>query len=92
MEASAAQYRPAAVRAAGLYFVLADLERLDPTYAFGLAAYLELFMRSLTRSGRSDRAEERVRQVNAHHTAAVFRYACRYNPANVFWRCHALLH
>lgn len=76
-EATAAQYRPAAVRAAGLFFVLAGLERLNPMYAFGLPAYIELFMRSIARSGRSERAEERVRQISAHHTAAVFRHACR---------------
>lgn len=77
VEAAAAQYHPAAVRAAGLYFVLASLSGLSHMYAFGLPAYTELFAVSLARSARSERAEERVRHINSYHTYAVFRHACR---------------
>lgn len=77
VEAAAAQYHPAAVHAAGLYFVMASLSKLSPMYAFGLPAYAELFAMSLARSARSERAEERVRHINGYHTYAVFRHACR---------------
>ena len=77
VEAAAAHFHAAAVRAAGLYFVLAGLRIIDPMYAFGLPAYTELFAMSLARSARSERAEERVRHVTGYHTFAVFRYACR---------------
>ena len=76
-EAAAAQFHPAAVRAAGLYSVLASLSGISPMYAFGLPAYTALFAMSLARSARSERAEERVRHINAYHTHAVFRHACR---------------
>ena len=77
VEAAAAQYHPAAVRAASLYFVLASLSELSPIYAFGLPAYTELFAMSLARAARSERAEERVRHINGYHTYAVFRHAYR---------------
>ncbi len=75
--ASAANFRPAAARAAGLFFVLADMDRLDPSCSVGLAAYAELFTRSVARSGRSERPDERVRQINLTHTGAVLRSAGR---------------
>lgn len=67
-------YRPCAQRASILFFVLNDLGRIDPMYQFSLDAYIELFNNSIEKSKRSQKLEERIQNLNEHHTYAVYRY------------------
>lgn len=78
--ASAAEgYRPVALRAAVLYFVLADLGGLDPMYQFSLDAYTALFAGSLRASPRPVEGGlvARIKALNDWHTYAVYKYAAR---------------
>ncbi|TRY86535.1 hypothetical protein DNTS_031645, partial [Danionella cerebrum] len=64
-------YRPCAQRASILFFVLNDLSFIDPMYQFSLDAYINLFILSIESSPRSHKLEERINNLNKHHT-----YAC----------------
>lgn len=77
LEAAAGAYRPAAARAAALYFVLRDLSALDPMYQFSLDAYAALFAASLRAAPRAEAVGDRLKSLNDHHTYAAFRYAAR---------------
>ncbi|XP_051578639.1 dynein axonemal heavy chain 2 [Myxocyprinus asiaticus] len=79
-------YRPCAQRASILFFVLNDLGRIDPMYQFSLDSYITLFVLSIESSPRSHKLEERINNLNRHHTYAVYRYTCR-----GLFECHKLL-
>uniref|UniRef100_A0A8C1Q525 Dynein, axonemal, heavy chain 2 n=1 Tax=Cyprinus carpio TaxID=7962 RepID=A0A8C1Q525_CYPCA len=79
-------YRPCAQRASILFFVLNDLGYIDPMYQFSLDAYINLFTLSIESSPRSHKLEERINNLNRHHTYAVYRYTCR-----GLFECHKLL-
>ncbi|KAA0723088.1 Dynein heavy chain 2, axonemal [Triplophysa tibetana] len=66
-------YRPCAQRASILFFVLNDLGFIDPMYQFSLDAYITLFTLSIESSPRSHKLEERINNLNRHHTYAVYR-------------------
>lgn len=66
-------YRPCAQRASILFFVLNDLGCIDPMYQFSLDAYINLFILSIESSPRSHKLEERINNLNRHHTYAVYR-------------------
>lgn len=66
-------YRPCAQRASILFFVLNDLGCIDPMYQFSLDAYINLFTLSIESSPRSHKLEERINNLNRHHTYAVYR-------------------
>lgn len=47
--------------------------RIDPMYQFSLDAYIDLFNLSIKKSKRSHKLEERIENLNAYHTYAVYR-------------------
>lgn len=77
IESTSQQYRPCSVRASLLFFVLADLSRVDGMYQFSLDAYTDLFSLSITDSPKSDMLLERIRQLNDYHTYAMYKYTSR---------------
>jgi len=77
IDAAREGYRPSAYRASILYFLLADLARVDPMYQFSLDAYVGLFNISLDKSARSDDLQERIKSLNEYHTYFVYRSTCR---------------
>ncbi|KAJ1562004.1 Dynein heavy chain 2, axonemal, partial [Cladochytrium tenue] len=77
IDAAREGYRPCAERASVLYFVLNDLSLIDPMYQFSLDVYVELFDTSIAKSKRADDLGERIRNLNDHHTYAVYRNTCR---------------
>ena len=77
IDAAREGYRPTAYRASILYFLLADLARVDPMYQFSLDAYVALFNISLEKSARSDELPERLKNLNDYHTYFVYRSTCR---------------
>ncbi|KAM9820319.1 LOW QUALITY PROTEIN: dynein axonemal heavy chain 2 [Neosynchiropus ocellatus] len=70
------EYRSCARRASMLFFLLSDLSLLDPMYQFSLDAYIQLFVQSVEKSGRSQKLEERLANLNSFHTYAVYRFVC----------------
>eukprot|EP00898_Chlorokybus_atmophyticus_P005400 jgi/Chlat1/5861/Chrsp4S06373 len=77
IETASAAYKPCAVRASALYFVLNELAAVDPMYQFSLDAYNDLFLISIAKSTKNDTVVERIKALNEYHTYAVYRYAAR---------------
>ena len=70
-------YRLCANRAAVLFFVLNDIERIDPMYQFALDAYIKLFNVSIAKAKKNNSLQVRIENVNEFHSYAVYRNACR---------------
>ncbi|XP_025195967.1 dynein heavy chain 2, axonemal [Melanaphis sacchari] len=70
-------YRACAKRASILFFVLNDLNQIDPMYQFSLDAYMDLFENSIRRSEKSESLLERLNNLNSYHTYAVYKNTCR---------------
>lgn len=66
-------YRPSAVRASILFFVLNALSRIDPMYQYSLTSYIRLFESSVSNSPKSELLTERIESLNEYHTYAVFK-------------------
>lgn len=67
-------YRPCAIRASILFFVLNDMSLIDPMYQFSLDAYITLFMLSIDKSPKSAKLVERIERLNEYHTYALYKY------------------
>jgi dynein heavy chain len=70
-------YRVAAIRASILFFVLNDIEVIDPMYQFALDAYKQLYDLSITKSLKSNVLATRIENINDYHTYAVYGMTCR---------------
>ena len=70
-------YRSCAERASILFFVMNDIASIDPMYQFSLAAYINLFVKSIESSSKAAGLEQRIESINDYHTYAVYRYTCR---------------
>ena len=70
-------YRTAAIRAAILFFVLNDIEDIDPMYQFSLDAYNSLYNLSISKSLKSNTLATRIENINIYHTYAVYASTCR---------------
>jgi dynein heavy chain len=70
-------YKPCANRATILFFVLNDIEKIDPMYQFALDAYISLFNISIDKAPKAANLATRIEAINECHTYAVYRYACR---------------
>jgi dynein heavy chain len=77
IDAAREGYRPSAQRASILFFVMTDMGRIDPMYQFSLDAYINLFSKSIEKSLKHPKLEERINFINTYHTLAVYRYICR---------------
>ena len=66
-------YRPCAQRASILFFVMNDMGRIDPMYQFSLDAYIGLFSKSIEKSLKHPKLEDRIKFINDYHTLAVYR-------------------
>ena len=78
-------FKPIAIRASILYFILTDLAMVDPMYQFSLAAYVTLFLKSIALSkdstglDRQDPGNEiaaRILAINDYHTLAMYKQTC----------------
>lgn len=63
-------------QASVLYFVLADLNKIDPMYQFSLDWYKLLFRKSIDDSKENMEAD-RNKSILNHHTSAVFNISAR---------------
>jgi len=72
-----ASYLPAAARGSLLYFVTADLARLDPMYQFSLTYITRLFLQAVRQAAPSDDLDSRVANLMDHATLVVFENVAR---------------
>ncbi|XP_063306953.1 dynein axonemal heavy chain 11 [Pelobates fuscus] len=67
-------YRPAAARAALLYFVMSDLRKINPIYQFSLKAFNMVFQKAIKRAEHSEDVAERVTNLTQCITYSAFLY------------------
>jgi dynein heavy chain, axonemal len=71
------QYRPVAIRGAIIYFVIADLSRIDPMYQFSLAYFTRLYNLCIDEADKSDVLDTRLQNLISYLTATVYANVCR---------------
>ena len=70
-------YRPAAARASVLYFILNDLNKINPMYQFSLKAFSVVFDVAIQRAIMDDDVGIRVKNLTDSITFQVFQYTTR---------------
>ncbi|XP_075760265.1 dynein axonemal heavy chain 17 isoform X2 [Pelodiscus sinensis] len=70
-------YRPAAERASLLYFILNDLNKIDPIYQFSLKAFNVVFEKAIQRTVPAEDVKQRVVNLTDEITYSVFVYTAR---------------
>ena len=70
-------YRPAAARASVLYFILNDLNKINPMYQFSLKAFSVVFDVAIQRANMDSDVSARVRHLIDSITFQVFQYTTR---------------
>ncbi|CAG0895270.1 unnamed protein product, partial [Cyprideis torosa] len=70
-------YRTAATRASLLYFILNDLNKINPIYQFSLKAFSAVFEKAIERAEPSPDVKERVENLLDCITYSVFMYTSR---------------
>lgn len=87
-------YRPCALRASILFFILLDLSRIDPMYQFSLAAYTEHFIQSISKCARSANVQRRIAMLNEYHTYSFYSSTCRglFEQHKLLFSFHMCMH
>ncbi|TMW50187.1 hypothetical protein DOY81_004746 [Sarcophaga bullata] len=70
-------YRPAAARASLLYFILNELNTINPIYQFSLKAFSVVFQKAIAKAEPSDTLSQRVLNLIDCITYSVFQYTSR---------------
>lgn len=70
-------YRPAAARASLLYFILNELNTINPIYQFSLKAFSVVFQKAIAKADSSDDVAIRVNNLIECITYSVFQYTTR---------------
>ncbi|NXJ94967.1 DYH17 protein, partial [Corythaixoides concolor] len=70
-------YRGAAERASLLYFILSDLNKINPIYQFSLKAFNEVFEKAIQRAAPNDDIKQRVMDLTDEITHSVYVYTAR---------------
>uniref|UniRef100_A0A8B9NN00 Dynein axonemal heavy chain 17 n=1 Tax=Accipiter nisus TaxID=211598 RepID=A0A8B9NN00_9AVES len=70
-------YRPAAERASLLYFILSDLNKINPIYQFSLKAFNGVFEKAIQRTAPDDNIKQRVINLTDEITYSVYMYTAR---------------
>uniref|UniRef100_UPI0035900BF2 dynein axonemal heavy chain 17-like n=1 Tax=Myxine glutinosa TaxID=7769 RepID=UPI0035900BF2 len=70
-------YRPAAIRASLLYFILNDLNKINPIYQFSLKAFHIVFEKAIELAEQADEVVQRVTNLIEEVTFSVFNYTSR---------------
>ncbi|KAF1507297.1 Dynein heavy chain 17, axonemal, partial [Eudyptula minor] len=70
-------YRPVAERASLLYFILSDLNKINPIYQFSLKAFNGVFEKAIQRTAPDDDIKQRVINLTDEITYSVYMYTAR---------------
>uniref|UniRef100_A0A8C8YTJ5 Dynein axonemal heavy chain 17 n=1 Tax=Prolemur simus TaxID=1328070 RepID=A0A8C8YTJ5_PROSS len=70
-------YRPAAERASLLYFILNDLNKINPIYQFSLKAFNVVFEKAILKTAPADEVRQRVSNLTDEITYSVYTYTAR---------------
>ncbi|CAB3241075.1 unnamed protein product [Arctia plantaginis] len=70
-------YRPASARASLLYFILNDLNTINPIYQFSLKAFSVVFQKAISRAEPADEVNQRIKNLIDCISYSVFQYTSR---------------
>ncbi|NXL59531.1 DYH17 protein, partial [Chordeiles acutipennis] len=70
-------YRPAAERASLLYFILSDLNKINPIYQFSLKAFNRVFEKAIQHTAPADDIKQRVTNLTDEITYSVYTYTAQ---------------
>ncbi|KAG7310430.1 hypothetical protein JYU34_003208 [Plutella xylostella] len=70
-------YRPAAARASLLYFILNDLNTINPIYQFSLKAFSVVFQKAISRAEPAEEVSQRIKNLIDCISYSVFQYTSR---------------
>ncbi|XP_072602604.1 dynein axonemal heavy chain 17 isoform X1 [Vulpes vulpes] len=70
-------YRPAAERASLLYFILNDLNKINPIYQFSLKAFNVVFEKAIQKTTPAKEVKQRVMNLTDEITYSVYMYTAR---------------
>ncbi|KAL4716976.1 hypothetical protein ACJJTC_012787 [Scirpophaga incertulas] len=70
-------YRPAAARASLLYFILNELNTINPIYQFSLKAFSVVFQNAITKAEPADEVTQRTINLTDSISYSVFQYTSR---------------
>ncbi|XP_028172090.1 dynein beta chain, ciliary-like [Ostrinia furnacalis] len=70
-------YRPAAARASLLYFILNDLNTINPIYQFSLKAFSVVFQKAISRAEPAETVAQRIKNLIDCISYSVFQYTSR---------------
>uniref|UniRef100_A0A2K5SD28 Dynein axonemal heavy chain 17 n=1 Tax=Cebus imitator TaxID=2715852 RepID=A0A2K5SD28_CEBIM len=70
-------YRPAAERASLLYFILNDLNKINPIYQFSLKAFNVVFEKAIQRTTPASEVKQRVTNLTDEITYSIYMYTAR---------------
>lgn len=70
-------YRPAAARASLLYFILNDLNSINPIYQFSLKAFSVVFQKAIAKADPSEDVIVRVKNLIDCISYSVYQYTSR---------------
>ncbi|XP_049878702.1 dynein beta chain, ciliary [Pectinophora gossypiella] len=70
-------YRPAAARASLLYFILNDLNTINPIYQFSLKAFSVVFQKAISKAEPADEVSQRIKNLIDCISYSVFQYTSR---------------
>ncbi|KAK3559476.1 hypothetical protein QTP86_013663 [Hemibagrus guttatus] len=70
-------YRPVSIRAALLFFILSDLNKINPIYQVSLKAFSKVFEEAIMQTEPADDVKQRVDNLNNEITYSIFMYTNR---------------
>merc|ERR1719267_268622 len=70
-------YRPVAIRAALMYFVLDQLWVIDHMYQYSLSGFMRVYIKAIQKAAASEDVVQRVKNVIDSVTYTLFSYASR---------------
>ena len=77
IDATRQGYRPVAFRASSLFFCVADLQHVDPMYAWSMAWYVTLFDRAIEDTPKSGVLQERLASLIGCFSLLLYQNVCR---------------
>jgi len=77
IDAARELYRPAAIRASLLYFILNDLNLINPIYQFSLKAFSTVFQNAIKGAPKAAEVAKRIDNLIESITFAVWQYTAR---------------
>ncbi|XP_047365165.1 dynein axonemal heavy chain 3-like isoform X3 [Vespa velutina] len=70
-------YKPVSKHGSVLFFCISELGNVDPMYQYSLSWFIHLYIMSITNSEQSNSLNIRIKYLNSHFTASIYRNICR---------------